>query len=69
IIPNLQSILRAVELGIGVSILPTYLIEESIKEGKSEVLFPHLSVNNTLYAAYRIDQKGDPMLREIVDQG
>ncbi len=68
IIPNLQSILRAIELGIGISILPTYLIEESIKEGKSEVLFPHLSVNNTLYAAYRIDQKGDPMLREIVDQ-
>ncbi|WP_273834319.1 LysR family transcriptional regulator [Guptibacillus sedimenti] len=68
IIPNLQSILRAVELGLGVSILPTYLIEESIKEGKSEILFPHLSVNNTLYAAYRIDHKGDPVIKEIVDK-
>ena len=68
IIPNLQSILKAIELGIGVSILPTYLIEQSVKEEKTEVLFPHLSVDNTLYAAFRIDQKGDPLLKEILNR-
>ncbi|QHT47872.1 LysR family transcriptional regulator [Bacillus sp. SB49] len=68
IIPNLYSILKGVENGLGLSILPSYLIEESVAEGKSTVLYGELSVDNTLYAAYRMDKKGDPIIQSLLNQ-
>lgn len=68
IIPNLISILEAIENDMGISILPTYLIEESIRLEKTKVIFPDLFVKNTIYAAYKIDNKGNPILQRIIKE-
>ncbi|MYL48122.1 LysR family transcriptional regulator [Halobacillus litoralis] len=68
IIPNLQSILKAIVRGMGISVLPKYLIEEAVEEGKVQILFPEASVGNALYAAYRIDQRDEPNIKSIVQQ-
>lgn len=51
---------------MGVSILPTYLIEESIRLQKTKVIFPNLSVKNMIYIVYKIDNKGNPILKQIL---
>ncbi|UOY91874.1 substrate-binding domain-containing protein [Ectobacillus sp. JY-23] len=53
IIPDLRGILKAVELGMGISVLPTYIAKEWIEAGRCQILFPHLSFTNALYFAYR----------------
>lgn len=68
IIPDLISILEAIENDMGISILPTYLIEESIRLGKTKVIFPELSVKNTLYVAYKVDNKSNPILQRIIKE-
>jgi DNA-binding transcriptional LysR family regulator len=68
IILDLIAILEAIENDMGVSILPTYLIEESIRLEKTKVIFPDLSVKNTIYAAYKIDNKGNPTLKQILKE-
>jgi DNA-binding transcriptional LysR family regulator len=66
IIPNLHMILKAVELGVGVSVIPTYLLQNSLKEGKSKVVFKHLKVKNELYIAYQLKNKHLPLIHEII---
>lgn len=51
---------------MGVTILPTYLIEESIRLQKTKVIFPNLSVKNMIYIVYKIDNKGNPILKQIL---
>lgn len=68
IIPNLISILEAIENDMGISILPTYLIEESIRLEKTKVIFPDLFIKNTIYVAYKIDNKGNPTLQRIIKE-
>ncbi|WP_223068663.1 LysR family transcriptional regulator [Paenibacillus caui] len=67
IIPDLRIILDAIEQGMGISILPAYLIEESLRQKKTKVLFPHLSVKNTIYAACKRENKGNPVVKRIVE--
>ncbi|WP_339241060.1 LysR family transcriptional regulator [Paenibacillus sp. FSL F4-0243] len=66
IIPNLHMILKAVELGVGLSVIPTYLLRNSLKEGKSKVVFKHLKVKNELYIAYQLKNKHLPLIHEII---
>ncbi|MDP4084502.1 MAG: LysR family transcriptional regulator [Bacillota bacterium] len=68
IIPNLIAILEAIENDMGISILPTYLIEESIRLQKTKVIFPDLFVENTIYVAYKVDNKGNPILQRIIKE-
>ncbi|OZQ69301.1 LysR family transcriptional regulator [Paenibacillus sp. VTT E-133280] len=66
IIPNLHMILKAVELGVGMSVIPTYLLQNSLEEGKSKVIFKHLKVVNELYIAYQLKNKHLPLIHEII---
>lgn len=66
IIPNLHMILKAVELGVGLSVIPTYLLRNSLKEGKSKVVSKHLKVKNELYIAYQLKNKHLPLIHEII---
>ncbi|MFC7784124.1 LysR family transcriptional regulator [Rossellomorea sp. GCM10028870] len=66
IVPDLRTILEAIENGMGVSILPTYLLKDSLEAKRSKVMFPHLSVNNTIYAAYKIEHRSNPVIEGIV---
>jgi DNA-binding transcriptional LysR family regulator len=58
IIPNLLSIIKAVEMGYGISILPSYLIQSSIKAAKVRLLYPkEKSAVNELWFVNRKDKK------------
>ncbi|MBH0165330.1 LysR family transcriptional regulator [Fictibacillus sp. 7GRE50] len=67
VIPDLRSILEGIENGLGMSILPTYLFEKSLLEKRVKVLFPELTTENTIYAAYKVEHKNNPVLVKVLD--
>ncbi|MBM7650189.1 DNA-binding transcriptional LysR family regulator [Bacillus ectoiniformans] len=68
IFPDLRTILEGIEQNMGISILPTYLIEDSIKQEKSVILFPELSVENTIYAAFKVENKDDLLIKNVIQE-
>ncbi|MBH0162565.1 LysR family transcriptional regulator [Fictibacillus sp. 26RED30] len=67
VIPDLRSILEGIENGLGMSILPTYLIEKSLQENRVKILFPELTTENTIYAAYKVEHKNSPVLVKVLE--
>ncbi|WP_153125452.1 LysR family transcriptional regulator [Peribacillus tepidiphilus] len=67
IIPNLHLILKAIENGMGISLIPTFILVNSMQEAKSKVLFKELKVSNKLYIAYKTKNKHLPEINKIVD--
>jgi len=54
IIPDLRSIRQAVEFGLGISVLPDYLCEDSIEENRlTLILNPVKAVKNVIWLAFR----------------
>ncbi|KPB06191.1 LysR family transcriptional regulator [Bacillus sp. CHD6a] len=66
VIPDLRAVLEAIENNMGKSVLPTYLVKDAIEAGKTKILFPHLSVENTIYLAYKMENRDHPHVREIL---
>jgi DNA-binding transcriptional LysR family regulator len=66
VMPDLRTILQGIELGMGISILPTYLIQESLQHEKVKIIFPDLTFKNDLYAAYKLEQKQNPIYIELI---
>lgn len=66
VVPDLRAILEAIEQGMGISVLPTYLVQDSIAQNRSKVLFSTLHVSNTIYAAYKSNHKSHPAFQEIL---
>ncbi len=67
VIPDLRSILEGIENGLGMSILPTYLVEKSVLENRVKVLFPELNTENTIYASYKVEHKNNPVLVKVLE--
>lgn len=68
IIPDLRGILKGIESHMGISLLPTYLIRESLSQGKTKVILPDYSVDNELYLAYRVKDKEHPNLQLAIEK-
>lgn len=66
VIPDLRAVLEAIEHNMGISVLPEYLIHESLASKKTIIMFPHLSVENTIYAAYKTVNRDHPLLQKAV---
>jgi DNA-binding transcriptional LysR family regulator len=66
VIPDLRAVLGAIENNMGISVLPTYLVKDSIEAGKTKILFPQLSVENTIYLAFKMENSDHPHVREIL---
>ncbi|ACT03686.1 LysR family transcriptional regulator [Paenibacillus sp. JDR-2] len=64
VIPNLHAVIRAVEMGAGISVIPTYLLEHS-KAG-IHTCFDNLTVTNDLLIGYKSKHKHLPELQEII---
>jgi DNA-binding transcriptional LysR family regulator len=64
LIPNLHAILRCIELGLGVSILPDYLIRNGADENKRvhTPWHPTAEVSNSLYLVCQQDRLREPLL-------
>ncbi|MFB5760782.1 LysR family transcriptional regulator [Paenibacillus medicaginis] len=65
VIPNLHLILRAIENGAGVSLIPTYILENSMNKAKVKIIFEDLRVKNELYIAYKSKHKHLPDINRI----
>ena len=65
VIPNLHLILKAIENGAGVSLIPTYILENVINKANVRVIFEDLSVKNELYIAYKTKHKHLPDIIRI----
>jgi DNA-binding transcriptional LysR family regulator len=68
IIPDLGGILKSIEMGMGMSVLPSYLIHESVLAEKSKVIFPELSVKNQLYLACKTYNRLTPLIQQVVKE-
>ncbi|WP_226683181.1 LysR family transcriptional regulator [Sutcliffiella horikoshii] len=66
VIPDLRAVLEAIENNMGISVLPTYLVRDSIEAGRTKILFPQLSVENTIYLAYKMENRDHSHVREIL---
>ncbi|WP_313958156.1 LysR family transcriptional regulator [Paenibacillus sp. Y412MC10] len=65
VLPDLHSILVAIELGAGISVLPTYMLEKSIHNLNVKIIFPWFKVTNELYLAYHIKFRNFPTTKII----
>ncbi|WP_141432748.1 LysR family transcriptional regulator [Bacillus sp. 03113] len=67
IIPDLRAILKAIENNMGISMLPTYLVQESVKNNDTKIIFPDKSVKNDIYIAYALKNKDHPIIMQAVN--
>ncbi|AIQ68094.1 LysR family transcriptional regulator [Paenibacillus graminis] len=65
VIPNLHMILKAIGDGAGLSVIPTYLLENS-GDKRTKVIFGELKVNNELFFAYKLKDKQLPQIHEMM---
>lgn len=68
VIPNLHLILKAIENGAGISLIPTYLLRNSMNEEKSKVVFEDLKVSNKLFIAYQSKHKHLPEINGFIQK-
>lgn len=68
VIPNLYLILKAIENGAGISLIPTYILKNSMNEGKSKVIFEDLKVKNQLFIAYQTKHKHLPEINNVIQK-
>lgn len=65
VIPNLHMILRLVEQGAGLSVVPTYLLDAA-EDGKVQAVYRDLSVRNELFFAYKSKHKHIPEIEQVM---
>lgn len=68
VIPNLHLILKAIENGAGISLIPTYLLRNSMDEVKAKVIFEDLKVKNQLFIAYQTKNKHLPEINDFIQK-
>ncbi|TFD94441.1 LysR family transcriptional regulator [Jeotgalibacillus sp. R-1-5s-1] len=66
ILPNMEAILSGIKAGHGISVLPSYFIEEAVSHGQVRVIAPERSATNVIYLAYRTESRHDPMIQQLV---
>nr|WP_305138135.1 substrate-binding domain-containing protein [Exiguobacterium sp. SL14] len=67
ILPNVDAILKAIEAGHGISVLPDYLVEVAVSAGRVQRIALERFATNQLYVAYRTESRHDPVLRQVVE--
>ncbi|MGG4144155.1 LysR family transcriptional regulator [Paenibacillus algorifonticola] len=66
VIPNLHMMLKAIENGAGIGVIPTYILNKSAYTAQSKVIFCELKVSNDLFFAYKPKHGHLIQLREIM---
>ena len=67
IIPNLNIILKAVEEGKGISVLPSYICQEAIDTGSVEVIATlNKNISNDIFIAYRKEDIKKPNISGFI---
>ena len=66
IIPNLHALLNSVEMGLGISLIPTYLIESAMNNQKAKMILTNYKIPNELFFAYQAKHKTSPQIIELM---
>jgi len=65
---NLHTILKGVENGIGLSVLPDYICKNAINEGKVALVHkPEVPITNTLYFVYKSVKKESVLVKQFLE--
>ncbi len=68
IIPNLHAILKSIEAGIGMSVLPDYICEKAVDEGRVRLVHkPNPAITNNLYFIYKNIKKESLLVKEFLN--
>lgn len=67
VLPDLHIILSAIENGAGISLLPTYMLANSLQTKKVKIICEPYKVTNDLYFAYKIKNSTMPKLRKMIE--
>ncbi|OPH56337.1 LysR family transcriptional regulator [Paenibacillus ferrarius] len=67
VLPDLHAILSAIEHQAGISILPTYMLGNSLQANKIKIIAQSYGVTNDLYLAYKIKNRNLPPLRDLIE--
>ncbi|MEE6450798.1 LysR family transcriptional regulator [Gottfriedia acidiceleris] len=65
VIPDLRTILQSIQLGMGVSFLPTYLLEDSLESKKVKVLLPETYITNQISLVFKMKDQDNPLYNEL----
>jgi len=67
VVPSLLAILKAVETGMGISVLPRYICEKSLDKGKLNILWkPDKVIVNDLWFVNRKVDRNRPEISHII---
>ncbi len=67
ITPDLHAILKGVEAGVAMSVLPDYICKKSVDEGKIALVHkPEVPISNTLYFVYKSQRKDSVLVRQFL---
>ncbi len=67
VVPSLLAIRKAIETGWGISVLPRYICEHSLSEGKLNILWkPDKTIKNDLWIATRKVDRNKPHISHLI---
>ena len=67
VLPDLHMILKAIEKGEGISLLPTYMLKESLDSKKVKLVLDEYFVTNQLYVAYQLKDKNELFIKDLIN--
>ncbi|MGQ7889301.1 LysR family transcriptional regulator [Paenibacillus sp. WC2504] len=67
ILPDLHIILSAIEHGVGISLLPTYMLSNALQANKVKIICQPFKVTNDIYLAYQIKNRNMPNVRMMIE--
>ncbi|MED1783249.1 LysR family transcriptional regulator [Brevibacillus fortis] len=67
VVPDLHSVLMAIEHGAGISLLPTFMLDDPLSRNKVKTMYPSYTVFNDLYLAYQMKNRNSPLLKAFIE--
>lgn len=67
VLPDLHMILKAIEKGEGISLLPTYMLKESLDSKKVKLVLDEYFVTNQLYVGYQLKNKNELFIKDLIN--
>lgn len=67
VVPDLHGVLKAIEHGAGISLLPTFMLNDHLSRNKVKIMYPSYTVHNDLYLAYQVKNRNLPHLKTLID--
>jgi DNA-binding transcriptional LysR family regulator len=67
VIPNLHALLSSVQIGAGITFLPTYMLDHTMNFEKAKIILEQLKVPNEIYIAYKTKYKNSPEINQAIN--